>query len=407
MTTPKHDTSRDADWRTRSNPPSSLPYFFVLYAVLYASFGTTSPYLPALFGERGLTPEQIGLVFATGTAIRLISAPVAGRIADRTQALRLTLAICAIAAALAAVCYETAVGLGAILAIFLSYSFALAPTTNIADALSLAASRREHFEYGWVRGAGSAAFILGSLLVGWAISNFGFGIIIWLQALLLLIVPFAVRFVPSIKAEKERADAGNFFGVATLVRLPVFRRIVLVAAIVLGSHAMHDTFAVIRWRAAGISPGAISILWSLSVAAEVVVFCLIGPWLLRKLAPAGAIALAATAGAVRWFVAALTADVAALSVIQPLHGLSFALLHLACMRLLADVVPLPLAATAQALYGTVAVGISTALLTLVSGWLYARMAASAFGIMGVLCLMALPVAATLRKFGIEPARGSD
>ena len=51
----------------------------------------------------------------------------------------------------------------------------------------------------------------------------------------------------------------------------------LVAALILGSHAMHDAFAVIRWRAAGVSPALASVLWSESVAAEVLVFFLIGP----------------------------------------------------------------------------------------------------------------------------------
>jgi PPP family 3-phenylpropionic acid transporter len=66
---------------------------------------------------------------------------------------------------------------------------------------------------------------------------------------------------------------------------------------------------------------------------------------------------------VRWSIAAVTADVTALLLIQPLHGLTFALLHLACMRLLAQSVPLGLAATAQAIYGVVGVGAASALLT--------------------------------------------
>ena len=160
---------------------------------------------------------------------------------------------------------------------------------------------------------------------------------------------------------------------------------------------MHDTFAVIRWNAADISPRTASLLWSASVVAEVVVFFLVGPWLVRVLTPAGAIALAALAGSVRWGIAAVTADVAVLALTQPLHGLTFALLHLACMRLLAESVPQQLAATAQAIYGTVGVGAATALLTLVSGWLYARMGAAAFGVMSLLCLVALPVAARLRE----------
>jgi PPP family 3-phenylpropionic acid transporter len=194
----------------------------------------------------------------------------------------------------------------------------------------------------------------------------------------------------------------------TLLGNVVFRRVVLVAAFVLGSHAMHDTFSVIRWSAAGLSPMTASLLWSISVAAEVVVFLLIGPWLVRTLRPAGAIVVAALAGAARWSIAAVTVDVTALFLIQPLHGLTFALLHLACMRLLAQSVPPGLAATAQAIYAVVGVGAASALLTSVSGWLYGQMGPIAFAAMSLLCVAALPLAIKLRQSGEnalpDPAR---
>ena len=66
---------------------------------------------------------------------------------------------------------------------------------------------------------------------------------------------------------------------------------------------------------------------------------------------------------------------------QPLHGLTFALLHLACMRLIVQVVPVRLAATAQSIYGTMCIGLATALLTLASGLLYERMGGNAFLVM--------------------------
>ena len=67
------------------------------------------------------------------------------------------------------------------------------------------------------------------------------------------------------------------------------------------------------------------------VLAEVVVFAVVGPTLLRWLGPAGAAALAASAGVVRWSVTAVTAWLPAMALVEPLHGLTFALLHLACM----------------------------------------------------------------------------
>jgi PPP family 3-phenylpropionic acid transporter len=82
--------------------------------------------------------------------------------------------------------------------------------------------------------------------------------------------------------------------------------------------------------------------------------------------------------------------------VEALHGLTFALLHLACMRLIADTIPPRLAATALALYGT-GIGAATVLATLVSGRLYAAFGAHGFWAMAVLCAAALPVAATLRE----------
>jgi MFS transporter, PPP family, 3-phenylpropionic acid transporter len=379
---------------------SPLVPFIALYAVLYGAFGAASPFLPAFMEERGIAPELIGVLFGAGTAIRLLSAPIAGRVADQTHALRLTLAICALATALAALGYLARGGFWLLLVVSLVHALALAPTTGLADGLALVASRRgppRGFEYGWVRGAGSAAFIVASIAAGAAVASYGLSIVVWLQALLMALVPFAVWRVPPVQTAatfKPTADPRE--GIKTLLRLPTFRRVVLVAALILASHALHDTFSVIRWKAAGISPQAIGVLWSLSVAAEVAVFFVIGPWLLRNLAPSTAVGLAAVAGAIRWLIAAFTTDLVALSLIQPLHGVTFALLHLACMRLLARSVPESLAATAQAVYGTVGVGAATALATVISGWLYARLGSAAFCVMSVQCLAALPVVRSLR-----------
>jgi PPP family 3-phenylpropionic acid transporter len=165
----------------------------------------------------------------------------------------------------------------------------------------------------------------------------------------------------------------------------------------MGSHAMHDSFAVIQWGAAGIGPRTAGLLWSLSVAAEVMVFLFVGRPLLDRLGPAGAAMLAAAAGIVRWAVMAETAWLPALAAIEPLHGLTFALLHLTCMRLLAGCVPRHLAATALTLYGTVGIGAPATLLTLASGPLYAHFGAHGFWVMAALCAAALPLARTLRE----------
>jgi PPP family 3-phenylpropionic acid transporter len=380
---------------------SALHRFAVLYALMYAAFGVASPFMPAFFEGRGLAPEQLGILFAAGTATRLVSGPLGGRLADRTQALRAVLAACQLLAALVAIGLLSAPSFTPLFLTSLLHAAVLAPTTALADALALGAAQprnaRPTFEYGWIRGIGSAVFVIGTLLSGQVVDSWGLSSIIVFQAALLIAAACAATLVPTPGRQEPvtAAEVATEPGVMALLSLPLFRRVMLVSALVLGSHAMHDTFAVIRWSGAGITPAMASALWSESVAAEVVVFFLIGPPLLTRLRPAGVLAIAAAAGVVRWVAMAASTSVIALALVQPLHGLTFAALHLACMRVIAAIVPERLAATAQAMYALGA-GATTALLILASGWLYARLGAQGFLLMALLCAAAAPLTWGLR-----------
>jgi PPP family 3-phenylpropionic acid transporter len=78
--------------------------------------------------------------------------------------------------------------------------------------------------------------------------------------------------------------------------------------------------------------------------------------------------------------------------LEPLHGLTFALLHLACMDVIARVVPVGRAATAQAFYATVAKGGTSAAVTLASETLYGKLGAAAFWVMAGMYALAVPLA---------------
>ena len=379
-------------------PTHALLRFVALYSFMYGAFGVSSPFMPAFFERRGLAPEQLGVLFGAGTAIRLVSGPACGRLADLTRGLRGVLAICAALAAMVALGLLSVADVPALFAISLLHAAALAPVTTLADALALRASMPRPagatFEYGWVRGTGSAAFILGTMISGQVVGSWGLSSIVVLHAAQLVLAACMALVVPAPAqphAIDPRSELAPTHGVIGLFRIADFRRLMLVSTLVLSSHAMHDTFAVIRWSAAGVTPATVSVLWSESVAAEVVVFFLIGPSLVRRLGATGVMALAAAAGFLRWVTVASTSAVSALALVQPLHGLTFAALHLACMRVIPAVVPPGLAATAQAIYafGPAA---ATAVLTAASGGLYARLGGQAFVVMALLCAAAVPVA---------------
>ncbi len=376
---------------------STLLRLVALYGALFAAFGVASPFLPGLLKQDGLHPGAIGAVLAAGTAIRLLTGPLGSRLADRSGRAPSVLAVLIGVASVIALGYVPARTLWLLMLVSVSHAAVLAPLTPIADALALGSSQMSgrEFPYGWVRGAGSSAFIAGTLLSGQAVGRFGLEAFVWMNAALLAI---AASFAPSLPNRVAgRRDAPAEKGsVAALLRTPSFVRLMVVASLILGSHALHDSFSVIRWRSAGMSPVEVSVVWSLSVAAEVAVFLVFGRRILDRIGPSRALMVSAVAGALRWSVSARTAYFPLIACIEPLHGLSFALMHLACMRVIAGVVPARLAATGQAFYSTVAVGAVTAAVTLASGPAYGRFGAGAFWGMAAMCLAALPVAARLR-----------
>jgi PPP family 3-phenylpropionic acid transporter len=379
----------------RLRPPNPVVSYFVLFGALYAGFGVQSPYLPRLLQEHGLAAEALGTVLAAGTVIRLLAGPIAGRIADRLDVPRLVIAACAAAAAFAAIGYAPARGFWPLLAVSLVQSAALAPLAPLCDSVVLGAAgaRRAGFSYGWVRGAGSGAFIVGVLISGQAIGHYGITAVIWLNVMLLGAVAFYAPAAPRLPTPLPASSIiSQRPSIKELLVLPAFQRVVVVGALILGSHALHDSFAVIRWTAAGIAPGLTGMLWAEAVAAEVIVFLLVGPPLLNRLGPARTAMLAAGIGALRWSVSAETVWLPAVAVIQPMHGITFALLHLALMRRLAEIVPRHLSATALTLYGTVAIGAVSAVMTLVAGWLYGAIGPAGFWVMATLCGAALPLA---------------
>src|SRR3954466_542241 len=160
-----------------------LTPFIALYAAMYAAYGVASPFLPAYVNARGIAPGELGLVLGAGVAMRLVSATFVGRLADHLQALRATLVACVALAALVTLLYLPAHGFSAFFAVSLLHALTLAPMTLLADALCLGTAKRAGFEYGWVRGTGSAAFIVATLFSGQLVAAHGLKVVVYLQAL--------------------------------------------------------------------------------------------------------------------------------------------------------------------------------------------------------------------------------
>jgi PPP family 3-phenylpropionic acid transporter len=356
--------------------------------------GVLMPFLPAVLAEHGLTPGQIATILATGSAVRLLAAPAVGRGADGLGDARTILLL----AAALATCTITgfawlptlwAPAFPLLLAVAVLHAMVNAPVVPLSDALCLGASRRLRFDYGRVRSAGSASYIVAAVAAGGAVQQFGPVVVIWLASGCFLLTALAARGLPPMPAGgRGRA------GFTALFADPAFRWLLPLSALIQGSHALYYGFATLHWQAAGLSSSVIGLLWGEGVVVEVALF-LWGRPVVERLGPAGLAAVAAAAGVLRWAVLAETTWLPALAAAQLLHALTFGAMHLGAMRVLGGMPPAQ-AATAQTLHASLGVGLASGLLTFGCGPLYAKFGGGGFWAMAGLCALALPLAMLLR-----------
>jgi PPP family 3-phenylpropionic acid transporter len=95
-------------------------------------------------------------------------------------------------AAVAGLGYLMMHGLGSLLVAGLLHAAMLAPIVPLSDALATTAAHASEadegrrFDYGWLRASGSAAFIIGTTVSGWAAGKGGLPSIIWISGTLLM-----------------------------------------------------------------------------------------------------------------------------------------------------------------------------------------------------------------------------
>jgi PPP family 3-phenylpropionic acid transporter len=106
---------------------------------------------------------------------------------------------------------------------------------------------------------------------------------------------------------------------------------------------------------------------------------------------------------VRWTAMALDPPGALLPLLQCLHGLSFGATHLGTLAFIGRAAPAGLAATAQG-YLAVSTGVAMAAATGLSGLLYARFGAAAYGAMALIAAAGVVAAFAAHRMQMDETR---
>jgi len=360
----------------------------------YCAFGVIQPFFPLWLQSHHYSEFFIAFVMSSAYLFRFAGGLWLSKRVRRLDALLPTIRWATWGSVLALLAAAASVDVAWLLVAAIWLFFALnGGEMPLNETAASAWQKQIGLDYGRARLFGSGAYILGAyilgaLLAGWAVARFGAGRLVYLMIALLLLhgLMQLPRAAPALQ-NRASAAQGESLGFAALLRQPETRGMLLAVSLIQGSHAAYYTYGVIYWQAAGIAPQQISGLWSVAVAAEIVLFFFSRRWL-GGAEIARLMRISAMLTLARWLLMASTLNFAGLLVVQLLHAAGFSLSHFAMVRFIVRQ-PEKDMAKLQALYIGLASCVVVAVLTLLAGGLYQVQPSWAFAVMSVFALGAL------------------
>lgn len=387
--------------------PAAPRHFLLRCALAYAATigvnGIVLPYFPVWLQGLSFSPFEIGVVLAVQMLLRVLSAPLAGMLADRMAERSLMLMASAGLSLATALMLLGTERFWPVLIVFGIQAAVFAPYPPIVEAMAVTGVRRWGFSYGAMRVWGSVGFVVATLSAGSLIGRSGASVVP-----LVLTAVFAVAVIAAITAPclgRMRAMGRHRRAAAdtTTLRRVDLHVLMLGASLAQASHGMYYAFSSLHWRETGFSSAQVGFLWTAGVVAEISVFFLAGR-ISRRFAPGMLLRIGCCAAMLRWALFPIPLGFGLYICLQFLHAFTFALVHLGLQQRLVELVREDQESAAQGAY-VFYNGVTLGAATILSGMLYRQFGVSGYYAMSVLALLGL---ATITLAGrLQPQRDAS
>jgi PPP family 3-phenylpropionic acid transporter len=374
----------------------------LFYGAIFIGTGVSSPYLPVWFAHHGLSGSRIGLILSLPMLARAFTAPLLAVWADSFKLRRTALILLSLGVTVAYVAMVAPLGFAWWTVIWFAASSMYSTLSPLADVITLRRARIDGINFGWPRGIGSAAFIVGNLAMG-AILTRGSPdlVLVWMVAAIAATAVAARVLLPPDPVQEEGHAAGltdRMAGLSGLLRDPGFMTAVVSAGLIQSAHAFYYGFSTLAWKQQGIAEDLTGVLWATGVTAEIGFLWFLEPWR-RRIGPRNLLMLGGVAAVLRWSALAVSPPLWALFPLQTLHALSYAATFLASLLLVEQLSTPRNASAAQALNSALSGGVLSGLATMASGPLFDRFGAKGYLLMTAMCVVGL--AGAMRLYGLR------
>ena len=371
----------------------------MLACLYFAGFGCLIPFLPLWLSKvHGFTGAEIGVVLAIAGFSRALAGPLTAAWADGRSDRRAPLFMFTILLTIGFAVLYVLESFVAVFAVILILDVAYWGLLPVVETALLRLTRVGKPSYGVARGLASAAFVIGTTVVGvlndWT-GNFWpiWGFMLVISAAMIGGSAWMPREPVLASAEIAQPFGERLSAGLGMLRNPGFTLFIFAAGLIQASAGFLYTSGSLVWsNQQHMSSSEISLLWNVGTLAEVGFLMFLGNWSAR-FRPETLIVIGGIGAVIRWTALAALPSFAVLIPLQFLHSLSFATTFLGGMRFIQTIHGDDRAPTAQMIYMGLANAPTYAAAVLISGPLYDRLGAPGYlamtGVAGVGLVLAI------------------
>ncbi|MEO5806927.1 MFS transporter [Devosia sp.] len=351
----------------------------IFYISFFMGGGAAVTFLPIWLTEKGITPDQIGIINALPIFLILASNLLVGRVADRASDWRQVIVI---GVWLAAVIAFGLLFVNEFWGIMLVWALCALPAGAVGpviDAATMRMTRRNGTDFGAIRAWGTVGYLVFNAVTGFLVIWFGSDFFVPLFIGLCVIRAAAALILPRFRApptELTLTAVQPSPARLSEVFKPWFLLPLIGFSMVFATHYLLNAFTALVWKEQGISADIIGPLIALAGFSEALMMFAFRRFS-HRFSARNMILVSAICSALRWIAMGFSPTVPVLIFLQLTHSVTYALGFLGCIHFITNWTHENVAAEAQSLFTMVQQGMAVVAL-IVFGWLFTFMGAHTF-----------------------------
>jgi len=329
---------------------------FSFYFLFFAAASALVPYMALYYRQIGLSGAEIGILTGLAPLISLVGAPLLTGFADAQHRHRLIIGLTLGGVMFSVLLIPFTEQFTLLFLLVAIYAFIGSPIVSLADSATVSMLGEQRALYGRIRTGGTIGWGLAAPLAGLVIQNNGLRWAFWLYAagmFAALLVSQGLHFGPVSVQQPFRS---GFKILMSNRRWLLFLAMVFMAGM---GMATVTTYLFPFMEQVGASRGLMGLSQTIATLAELP-FLFFANRLIKHYGARGLLVLSMAVVGVRLLLYAAFPTLAAILLIQLLHGLTFATIWVAGVSYAHDHAPAGLEATAQGVFGSTMMGVGAA-----------------------------------------------